>query len=236
MTSAAAVRMAGRRTCAVDGRGLTEFSEPPFRKPTDGAGTGSQVRRHTSSRARSSGIAGSPSSARTPKPSISASVRSAIASASACRQLLLDRRPEPLVHARVELRGGRAQLGVADGAQPQLDPQHPVALLLAGQRQALVDHRPAGAAPVPCACACRRRARTSARAPRRAGPRGWRSGSARARSRRRRPSRCGRSARASIPSRGDPVDRRVEDPLASSSAGTPRRPCGRSRAPCPRRR
>ena len=29
---------------------------------------------------------------------------------------------------------------MADGAQPQLDPQHPVPLLLAGQRQALVDH------------------------------------------------------------------------------------------------
>jgi hypothetical protein len=38
------------------------------------------------------------------------------------------------------VRGRGAQVGLADRAQPQLDPQDPVALLDAGNRQALLDH------------------------------------------------------------------------------------------------
>ena len=59
-----------------------------------------------------------------------------------------DRVGEPVVHARVEARGRRAQLRMADGAQPQLDPQHPVLLERARRREALVDHRRQPLAPV----------------------------------------------------------------------------------------
>ena len=73
MTSAAAVRMAGRRKCAVDGRGLMASSpnghsgnllaRPAGARPSSRASAS-----QTSSRARSIGIAGSPSSARSAEP------------------------------------------------------------------------------------------------------------------------------------------------------------------------
>ena len=90
---------------------------------------------------------------------------------------------------------------MAHRAQPQLDPEDPVALERARVGQALVDHRgePArvvGRLALAARRSARRRpARTSTRAPARAGPRASRSGSARARWTRPRPSRCGRSAR-----------------------------------------
>ena len=52
-----------------------------------------------------------------------------------------DRLGEPVAHARVQARRGRAHLGVAHGAQPQLDPEDPVALEEPGVGQELVDHR-----------------------------------------------------------------------------------------------
>ena len=107
-----------------------------------------------------------------------------------------DRLGEPVAHARVEARGGRPHLGVAHGAQPQLDPQDPVALQHARVRQELVDHR---REPPDAAELVRRRPRPEAHVAgqlvrvlerlARAGRRGSRSGSGRARSRRRRPSR-----------------------------------------------
>ncbi len=45
------------------------------------------------------------------------------------------------MQARVQLLGDRPELGVARGAQPQLDPQHPVLGQRRGRRQALLDHR-----------------------------------------------------------------------------------------------
>ena len=112
-----------------------------------------------------------------------------------------DRLGEPVAHALVEARRGRAHLGVAHGPQPELHPQDPVALEHARDRAGTGRSSPPAArrcpAPArrpPGRAARRRRARRSTRAPARAGPRGSRSGSGRARWTRPRPSRCGRSA------------------------------------------
>ena len=178
----------------------------------------------TSARARS--IARSPSRARTPKPSHSASTRSAMRSGSAPGSELArlaprrDRLGEPGAHARVEPRGGRAQLGVAHRPQPQLDPEDPVALELrpgrAGTGRSSRRACACGRArrPPPRRCARRRPARRSTRAPARAGPRGSRSGSGRA-SVETPASIAIRAIRtSSMPSRGDPLDGRGEDALA----------------------
>ena len=84
----------------------------------------------TGCRARSSGIVESPISARTP------SRRSARACGRRPRRVAARRTRrrdagrdlvgEPRVEPRVQLLGDRAQLRVANRAQPQLDPQHPV--------------------------------------------------------------------------------------------------------------
>ncbi len=92
-----------------------------------------------SARARSRGIAGSSQSTRMPKPSHSASTRSAVDAGSA--HGAFERLAEPLVQARVEARARLAQLGPPGRPQPQLDPQDEVVAQRSRRRQALVDHR-----------------------------------------------------------------------------------------------
>jgi hypothetical protein len=89
---------------------------------------------------------------------------------------------KPSTQAPVELLGDGPELGVADGAQPQLHPWNPVLVQRLCARQALVDHRPqalgVGGAWAPAAGDPRvARARMSTEAPQRGAPHGSRSGS-----------------------------------------------------------
>ena len=120
----------------------------------------------TSRVARSSGSAGSPASTRTPTPSIAAS-RTSVARVdvvdrelAARHALRRSRAANHVVQPRVELVGDVLQARVADRAQPQLHPQHPLALEPPGQRQAVLDH----AAPAAARTTCPAPARSAVRA------------------------------------------------------------------------
>ena len=216
-----------------------------------------RARHRPRARARSIEIAESPISVRIPKPSSSASARSATSSGSQRANSPLvdagaDRVGEPRVQPGVELLGDRAQLGVAHRAQPQLHPQHPVVLQRlrgragTGRSSTAAARRASSPAARRWRSARRRRGRRSSPAPRPGAPRGCRSGSARARSRRRRPSRSGRSARrrcrrwrsAARPRRGSARARcgLSLTRLPRAPARGPRGPGRRTRRPRPRAR
>ena len=88
--------------------------------------------------------------------------------------------------------GGERRAATARPIAPSPSPARPEAAGTARPCRAAAAGSPGRRCP---RCGCRRRARTSARAPRPAGPRASRSGSARARSRRPHPSQCERCGR-----------------------------------------
>ncbi len=142
---------------------------------------------------------------------------------------MTSRHPAPVtvVHAG----GDRPQVGLADGTEPELDPEHPLALLPARVRAGSRGSPRRGPRPRcrpgsrrPRRSARRRPARTNGRAPARAAPRGSRSSGGRATSTRPPAARRGRSGpRRSRPRRSARRRPRGYDRLSRSSFTEPNR-------------